>query len=253
MPSHWPTDQRFVPPTRFQITLTPIPQYTGVYPNFTSTTLESFHLRRLAALASSPRHWACIDVLVFETVPRVDEVSAIRRVVAQLYHEYVVERKPLWISCVFPHGRMPGWDLDVESGNSRGDVQMLVEGLLAPGGDASVQVEGIGINCTHPSYLPSLIRDLTREVKTYWTNLEAPRRMLRLLLYPDGGKEWDSIAREFKSGGVSIDEWTASVKQAVYLAVDSESGGQVWDEIVVGGCCNTGPEHIRHLAGGIPV
>lgn len=142
---------------------------------------------------------------------------------------------------------MPGWDLDVESGESRGSVQKLVEGLLAPGDDASVQVEGIGINCTHPSYLPSLIRDLTREVKTFWTNCNAPRRMLRLLLYPDGGKEWDPIAREFKPGGMSINEWVASVKEAVLLAVDSECASEVWNEIVVGGCCNTSPEHITHL------
>lgn len=145
---------------------------------------------------------------------------------------------------------MPGWDLDGEFGDSRGGVQKLVEALLAPGGDASVQVEGIGINCTHPRYLPSLTRDITRGIMTYCANLQGPRRVLRLLLYPDGGKEWDPIARGFKPGGMSIDEWIASVREAVYLATDDR---QVWDEIVVGGCCNTGPEHIRHLADGIPI
>ena len=125
----------------------------------------------------------------------------------------------------------------------------MVERLLAPGGDALAPVEGIGINCTHPGHLPSLIRDLTREIMTYWGNLEAPRRILRLLLYPDGGREWDPITREFKPGGMSIDEWMASVREAVFLAVDSEYGGQVWNEIVVGGCCNTGLEHIRLLGG----
>ena len=141
---------------------------------------------------------------------------------------------------------MPGWDLDVGSGDSRGGVQKLVEGLLAPGGDVSVQVDGIGINCTHPSYLPSLVRDLTREIVIYWTNPEAPRRMLTLLLYPDGGKEWDPIARKYNSGGVSIHEWMESVKEAV-LTAHSECGRGIWDEIVVGGCCNTGPEHITLL------
>jgi S-methylmethionine-dependent homocysteine/selenocysteine methylase len=72
--------------------------------------------------------------------------------------------------------------------------------------------------------------------------------MLRLLLYPDGGKEWDPIAREFKPGGMSIHEWTASVREAV-LAAGGEEGKEVWDEIVVGGCCNTGPEHITLLGG----
>ena len=165
-----------------------------------------------------------------------------------MYYEYTAERKPLWISCVYPHGRMPGWDLDVESGVSRGGMQRLVEGLLAPGGDVSVsaQVEGIGINCTHPSYLPSLVRDLTHEIVIYWTNLEAPRRMLTLLLYPDGGKEWDPIARKYNSGGMSIHEWVESVRKAV-LAAESEYGRGIWDEIVVGGCCNTSPEHITLL------
>lgn len=226
-------------------------QYTGVYPSLTSTTLESFHFCRLAALASSPCHWSRIDVLAFETIPRIDEVSAIRRAVARLYSEYAVERKPLWISCVHPHGRMPGWDLDEAPGDSRGSMQKLVDALLAPGGDALAQVEGIGINCTHPRYLPSLTRDLTREAKTYWTNLQGPRGMLRLLLYPDGGKEWDPVLRGFKPGGVSFDEWVADVREAVCLATDSEYNSQVWGEIVVGGCCNTSPEHIRRLADGI--
>ena len=160
-----------------------------------------------------------------------------------MYDEYTTERKPLWISCVYPHGRMPGWDLDEGSRDSRGSMQELVEGLLSPGG---VQVEGIGINCTHPIYLPSLVRDLTREITIYWTSLEAPRRTLTLLLYPDGGKEWDPIARQYKSSGMSINEWVASVREAV-LAADGEYGRGVWGEVVVGGCCNTGPEHITLL------
>jgi homocysteine S-methyltransferase len=163
-----------------------------------------------------------------------------------LYNEYAAERKPLWISCVYPNGRMPGCDLDRKSGDSREGVQKLVEGLLSPGGDASAQVEGIGINCTHPSHLPSLVRDLTREITAYWTSLEAPQRMLTLLLYPDGGKEWDPIARKYKSDGMSIVEWVANVREAV-LAADSEYGPRVWNETVVGGCCNTGPEHITLL------
>ena len=178
----------------------------------------------------------------------MDEVSAIRRAVARLYDEYTAERKPLWISCVYPHGRMPGWDLDVGSGDSRRGVQKLVEGLLAPRGDvsSSVQVDGIGINCTHPRYLPSLVRDLTREIMIYWTNLEAPRRMLTLLLSPDGGKEWNPIAHKYNTGGMSTLEWVESVREAV-LAADNEYGRGIWDEIVMGGCCNTGPEHIALL------
>lgn len=243
-------DQRFVFTTHPQLFLdlpNPHPQYTGTYPNLTAITLESFHLYRLAAFASSPHHWSRIDVLAFETIPRMDEVSAIRRAIARLYREHTIEKKHLWISCVYPHGRIPGWDLDVESRESRGSLQKLVEVLLAPGEDASAEVEGIGINCTHPSYLPSLTRDLTREVKTFWTNLNAPRRMLRLLLYPDGGREWDPIAREFKPGGMAINEWIASIKEAVLLAIDNECAREVWDEIVVGGCCNTSPEHITRL------
>jgi homocysteine S-methyltransferase len=142
---------------------------------------------------------------------------------------------------------MPGCDLDEQPGDSRGTVRQLVDGLLAPGGDALAQVDGIGVNCTHPSYLPSLTRDLTREINTYWTNLDAPRKTLKLLLYPDGGKEWDPIARKFKPGGTSIDEWVTSVKEAVFIAGDTEHGSGIWDEAIVGGCCNTYPEHIRLL------
>lgn len=102
-------------------------------------------------------------------------------------------------------------------------------------GEGLAEVHGIGINCTDPSHLETLVPAF---------NLAMASMDIRgktLLLYPNGGADW--TGKEFV-GQMRVDDWTKVMQIAVKLAV--ESG--VWSEVMVGGCCETGPEHIRGLA-----
>lgn len=83
------------------------------------------------------------------------------------------------------------------------------------------QTAAIGVNCTHPSLIPALIAEL-RAVS------DQP-----ILVYPNSGEGWDAARRC----------WTGTSDAAEFGALAPEwyrAGAQI-----VGGCCRTGPAHIR--------
>lgn len=90
--------------------------------------------------------------------------------------------------------------------------------------DASDQIVAIGINCTAPRYILPLIRKL-RAASTK-----------RIAVYPNSGETWMA---ETRSWGGSSDPASFGA-----LAVAWRSAGADW----IGGCCRTGPEHIRAIA-----
>jgi len=90
--------------------------------------------------------------------------------------------------------------------------------------DACPQVVAIGVNCTAPQYIPALI-DAIRAA----TNKP-------IVVYPNSGEVYDSARRCWQGIGIVA----AFAEQAREWAAHGAR--------IIGGCCRTGPEHIRALA-----
>ena len=91
--------------------------------------------------------------------------------------------------------------------------------------DACVQVAAIGVNCTAPRYIPDLI-DAIRAAT------DKP-----IVVYPNSGEIYDSAQRSWRG--------TSSAAAFAEQAREWVAHGAR----MIGGCCRTGPEHIRALAG----
>jgi len=89
--------------------------------------------------------------------------------------------------------------------------------------DSVPQILAVGVNCTPPSRIPALIDELRRATSK------------PIVVYPNSGESWDAGRRR----------WTGTSS-----AEDFGCLGALWRErgaSVIGGCCRTGPEHIRAL------
>lgn len=89
--------------------------------------------------------------------------------------------------------------------------------------DLHEQVAAIGINCTAPNLIPGLIR----EVRAVTAK--------PIIVYPNSGETYDVEAKRWRGIATSIDFAAAS---------------QDWcgaGASLIGGCCRTGPEHIRQI------
>ncbi|MFI6295454.1 homocysteine S-methyltransferase [Nonomuraea sp. NPDC050790] len=86
------------------------------------------------------------------------------------------------------------------------------------------QVVAVGVNCTAPRHIPGLISRLTE---------------LPVVVYPNSGETWDAENRRWL--GLSD-------------PVEFGQAAKEWKELgasLIGGCCRTTPEHIRHVAAGV--
>ncbi len=90
--------------------------------------------------------------------------------------------------------------------------------------DLSPQVIGIGINCTAPALITPLLAQLR-------AGSAKPA-----IVYPNSGEGWDAVRRCW-TGTADVDGY-GTLAQAWFAA-----GAQI-----VGGCCRTGPAHIRAVA-----
>lgn len=154
-------------------------EYSGKYDDDHNSeeALYRWHLERLRLFTNVQGLMDRISYVAFETLPRLDEIRAVRRA----YHDAHITNKKLWISCVFP-----GEAKSLPDGTS---VDRAVRGMLEPLSGGS-KPWGIGINCTKLHKLASLVasygesvRDLTMRAASSRLNLGAPPC---LLLYPDG-------------------------------------------------------------------
>lgn len=204
--------------------------------------LEDFHFERLKVFASDETVWKGIDLLVFETVPLVREIRAIRGAMKRLAEHLQVaslsaNMKPWWVSTVWPGGIFPQ---ERTPGGSRLDVDDVIFALLS-NHDESPAPHGIGINCTE-------LRDLKMVVKKFGqavTNMHQIGKIY-LVLYPNGGNEYDGVNHTWKiteDTTHSSSEWGASLARIVRH--EMETG--FWRGLVAGGCCKTGPSHIKSL------
>lgn len=183
-------------------TMVPGQEYSGVYDAACDSVegLRAWHFRRLEVFLplsggnegekeEREKCWENVDLVAFETLPRVDEVSAVRQVMGMV-EEVVGEgkRKGFWISCVFP-----GEGNALPDGSSIGQV---VQAMLGKG-KGPVPM-GVGINCTRVGKVEGLVREFEREIVGVMERGEV-EEWPSLVVYPDGtrGEVYDTVTKEW--------------------------------------------------------
>lgn len=172
-------------------------EYTGDY-DIGKTELREFHEQRLQLFDSSGA-----DVLACETIPSLDEAT----VLCDLLMDCVT---PAWISFSCRDGEF------ISDGTPITEVAVLFHN--------HPQVLAVGVNCTPPNYMSSLIQKLQSAV---------PDKAI--IVYPNSGETYHAADNSW-SGTATADECAAA-------AIDWVVAGAK----IVGGCCRMGPAHIRAM------
>ena len=173
-------------------------EYRGEY-GLTEKELMDFHRPRMKALVE-----AGADILACETIPCLIEAQALARLLMEF------PNITAWIS-------FSGRDQKHIS-----EGQLFVDCVRKL--EAHPQIASIGINCTSPEYISSLIRAAKKVT-------EKP-----ILVYPNSGETYDSERNDWS--GASILDSFGQAARGWYQA-----GARL-----VGGCCRTTPEDIRAIA-----
>lgn len=173
-------------------------EYRGNY-GLDERDLMEFHRPRMRALLE-----AGAEVLACETIPCFLEAQALAHLLEEFPHASA------WFSFSARDGRR------LRNGE---EFKKCVAWL-----EAFPQVSAVGVNCTSPQFVPSLItsaREVTRKP---------------ILAYPNSGEAYDSERGDWY-GPRSCDSFGEASK-AWYSA-----GARI-----IGGCCRTSPEDIRAIA-----
>jgi homocysteine S-methyltransferase len=177
-------------------------EYTGDY-DVGEQVLRDFHRERLALLES-----AGADLLAIETLPGMAEA----RILADLLTER--EGPAAWMCFSCRDGT------HLSDGSPIAEAAALIREVP--------RIGAIGINCTHPDFVESLIEGIAKA---------APDK--DIVVYPNLGELWDANARCWT-------EDTASPAFAELAERWFHAGARL-----IGGCCRTTPEIIaatgRHL------
>jgi homocysteine S-methyltransferase len=172
-------------------------EYTGAY-DLDEVALFDFHRERWHVLADSGP-----DLMACETIPSGVEAQALARLLPER------PAIPAWVS----------FSCRDEAHLSDGTPLAAVVALVA----ALEQVVAVGINCTAPRFIPSLIR----EARTVTSK--------PVLVYPNSGETYDAVRRLWV--GLSEPQEFGELSERWRAAGAS----------LIGGCCRTGPDHVRAI------
>jgi S-methylmethionine-dependent homocysteine/selenocysteine methylase len=173
-------------------------EYNGRY-GVEWRVVEDYHREKLAILVDSGA-----DLIAIETIPLADEALLIAEILEEL------GAPPAWFSFGFADETQT-YGLDA--------IDKAVLGIAG-----YADLVAIGMNCTHPRYVDSLLVSMSELVSG-----------IPLMVYPNHGREWDAVARCWIGDSMSI-----SAVETVKLWVDLGAR-------LIGGCCGIGPEDIAHL------
>ncbi|OMP86114.1 Homocysteine S-methyltransferase [Diplodia seriata] len=223
--------------------MVPGQEYSGKYDaeHDTEESLYQWHLERLRLFAAVERLLDRVQYIALETLPRMDEIRAVRRAVQALGATTEEAGPRLWISCVFP-----GESEDLPDGST---IDQVVEAMLGNMGDGCIPW-GIGMNCTKMHKLPGLIRKFEDAVGKLQT--AAPlHSMPTLVLYPDGtnGEVYNTTTKQWEkpdhmAGDTQLKEpWEVQLARAVGESYDR----RCFQSFLVGGCCKASHADIKRL------
>jgi len=185
-------------------------EYHGNY-DCTFADLVQFHQERIAVLAQSDA-----DLLAFETLPSLQEANAIGEALKPW------PNLAAWLTFNCPDSRAA--NLQVGHGEPLRDCARIAASFP--------QTIAVGINCTQPRWLPSLIVELRAAS-------DKP-----IVVYPNSGEGWDAEARSWIQTRGTSDPARFGQQALEWYAAGAQ---------VVGGCCRTRPEHIRQVAAATPL
>jgi homocysteine S-methyltransferase len=173
-------------------------EFHGSY-NIGHSELVAFHAERIAAMRDTS-----VDFLALETIPSLAEAEAILEALSQ--HPDLAA----YISFTCRDDAHTGHGEPIEQ----------CAHLL----DAAPDIIAIGINCTAPHHILSLIQ----AIRTVTTKCIA--------VYPNSGETWVPETRG----------WTGTSDPGAFgdMAREWRKAGADW----IGGCCRTGPQHIRAIS-----
>jgi len=166
-------------------------EYRGDY-GVTDEVLQAFHLERIELLNKTNA-----DFFACETIPSFQEAKILAE-----------------ISFSCKDGS------HINDGTKMADCATLFQD--------HPNVFAIGVNCTEPKYITSLIKIIKEK---------APSK--RIVIYPNAGMVYDAISKTW-SGTSSPDSFVARTKEWVALGAD-----------IIGGCCQIGPSHINRIRHGV--
>lgn len=173
-------------------------EYRGDY-NISEEDLINFHRPRIKILVDEG-----VDILACETIPNLLEAKAITKLLKEFPNVYC------WISFSGKN------DLEISDGTLISDCANYL--------DNCEQVAAIGINCTAPAYVNSLIEEIK-------TNSKKP-----IIVYPNSGEEYDANSKTWH-GDSSSCSYGCNAKNWF------DKGAKL-----IGGCCRTTPEDIKSIA-----
>ncbi|KAI5284819.1 hypothetical protein KEM54_001051 [Ascosphaera aggregata] len=219
--------------------MVPGQEYSGNYDSDhkSEDALYRWHLQRLELFTGlkgdepSKKILSRLQYIAFETIPVLEEIRAVRRVVQKLG----LNATPFWISCVFPNedDRLP-------DGNT---VEAAITAMLE--GDLP-RPFGIGMNCVKLYKLPQLIGLYESSVSKLLDEGVIPEAPT-LVLYPDGtnGEMYDTTKQAWVKSerGGSKGLWA---DQMASIVATSRAKG-VFSHFIVGGCCKARPADIQNL------
>lgn len=170
-------------------------EYRGNY-DATEAQLREFHKERLEILiACKP------DFLAIETIPEIREARVLLELLKDLNNTI-----PVWIAFSCRD------DLRLSSGEYFKDAARVSKELGA---------EYIGINCTSPELVTSL--------------LESAKEYGPFVVYPNSGRTWNEKLKRLEGATVKL----------------SDKHIQEWAECgatIIGGCCGIGPKEIAQVS-----
>lgn len=229
--------------------MAPSQEYTARYDGEHDSVEKLFcwHADRMSLFSNVPRLENRVDFVAFETVPRLDEILAIRKLTtlpasqsADAAATGPLGRIPYWISCIFP-----GKGRALPDGSS---VDQVIRALLSLE-HSNDPPWGIGINCTKIAELPQLVRAYEAGVRRLEEDGHL-RAWPSLLLYPDGtnGEVYDTATKTWKQPAGSQETiGESSWEQQLSDIVAQARNCGCWRSIVVGGCCKATHMDISRL------
>ena len=173
-------------------------EYRGDY-GVGKEELKGFHRSRMELLVE-----AGADLLACETIPSLLEAEAIVEVLAEFPGVYA------WISFSAKDA------FHTSNGETAAECAKYLDG--------QEQVAAIGINCTAPAFVESLIREIAQETAK------------PIIVYPNSGEAYDPASKTWD--GKALEQRYSSLSQRWHKA----------GATVIGGCCRTSPQDIEGIA-----